>query len=160
MEIKEIRPLKQVNAQVHVPGSKSYTQRALVIASLAEGKSILRNTLVSDDTRHLMEALRDLGAGIVSSDDDVIVTGTGGRIGKPRKGALPGEQRDGHAFSDQCRGPRVRRHHPDGGSAPVRETGTAAARGDPEPWGVKHLPVHGGLFLPSPSTAAPFGAGV
>jgi 3-phosphoshikimate 1-carboxyvinyltransferase len=47
--------------------------------------STLRNTLVSDDTRHLMEALRNLGAGIVSSGNDVIVTGTGGRIRKPER---------------------------------------------------------------------------
>jgi 3-phosphoshikimate 1-carboxyvinyltransferase len=83
VEIKEIRPLDRVDATVQVPGSKSYTQRALVIASLAEGRSILRNTLVSDDTQHLMEALRHLGAGIVSSGDDVIVTGTGGRVLNP-----------------------------------------------------------------------------
>ena len=82
-DIKEIRPLKLVNAELQVPGSKSYTQRALVIASLADGKSILRNTLVSEDTRHLVEALRLLGAGIVTSDRDMIVTGTGGRIGSP-----------------------------------------------------------------------------
>ncbi|HET6491246.1 MAG TPA: 3-phosphoshikimate 1-carboxyvinyltransferase [Syntrophales bacterium] len=85
MEIREIRPLDRVNATVRVPGSKSYTQRALVIASLAEGKSILRNTLVSDDTQQLMEALRHLGAGIVRSGDDVIVTGTGGRIRNPER---------------------------------------------------------------------------
>jgi 3-phosphoshikimate 1-carboxyvinyltransferase len=82
-EVKEIRPLTRVNAELQVPGSKSYSQRALVIASLAEGKSILRNTLVSEDTQHLVEALRLLGAGIVASDRDMIVTGTGGRIGNP-----------------------------------------------------------------------------
>jgi 3-phosphoshikimate 1-carboxyvinyltransferase len=82
-EIREIRPLDRVNATVRVPGSKSYTQRALVIALLAEGKSTLRNILVSDDTQHLMEALRHLGAGIVSSGDEVIVTGTGGRVCNP-----------------------------------------------------------------------------
>jgi 3-phosphoshikimate 1-carboxyvinyltransferase len=82
-EVKEIRPLASVNAELRVPGSKSYSQRALVIASLAEGKSILRNTLVSEDTHHLVEALRLLGAGIVASDRDMIVTGTGGRIGNP-----------------------------------------------------------------------------
>jgi len=82
-EMKDIRPLKRVKAEVLVPGSKSYTQRALVIASLAEGNSILRNTLVSEDTQYLMEALRLLGAGIVSSDRDLIVTGTGGCIRNP-----------------------------------------------------------------------------
>jgi 3-phosphoshikimate 1-carboxyvinyltransferase len=82
-DVKEIRPLARVNAELQVPGSKSYSQRALVIASLADGKSILRNTLVSEDTHHLVEALRLLGAGIVTSDRDMIVTGTGGRIQNP-----------------------------------------------------------------------------
>jgi len=82
-EINEIRPLGRVNAEVRVPGSKSYTQRALVAAALAEGKSILRNTLVSEDTAHLAEAVRLLGAQIVASDGDVIVTGTGGRLRAP-----------------------------------------------------------------------------
>jgi 3-phosphoshikimate 1-carboxyvinyltransferase len=81
----EIRPQKRVKAEVLVPGSKSYTQRALVIASLAEGNSILRNTLVSEDTQYLVEALRLLGAGIVASDRDLIVTGTGGRIRAPER---------------------------------------------------------------------------
>ena len=84
-DVIEIRPLKRVKAEVHVPGSKSYTQRALVIASLAEGNSILRNTLVSEDTQHLVEALRLLGAGIVASDRDLIVTGTGGHIRTPER---------------------------------------------------------------------------
>jgi 3-phosphoshikimate 1-carboxyvinyltransferase len=84
-DVIEIRPLKRVKAEVHVPGSKSYTQRALVIASLAEGNSILRDTLVSEDTQHLMEALRLLGAGIVASDRDLIVTGTGGHIRNPER---------------------------------------------------------------------------
>ena len=82
-EIREIRPLERVNAELQVPGSKSYTQRALVIASLADGKSILRNTLVAEDTTHLVEALRLLGAQIVTSGQDLIVTGTGGRIVNP-----------------------------------------------------------------------------
>ena len=44
---------------------------------------MLRNTLVSEDTTHLVEALRLLGAQIVSSGQDVIVTGTGGSIQNP-----------------------------------------------------------------------------
>ena len=82
-EIKEIRSLERVSAEVRVPGSKSYTQRALVAAALAGGKSILRNTLVSEDTEHLSKALHLLGAQIVASDGDVIVTGTGGRLRPP-----------------------------------------------------------------------------
>lgn len=82
-EIREITPLERVDATVQVPGSKSFTQRALVAASLAEGKSLLRNALIAEDTGHLVGALRLLGAQIVCSGPDVIVTGTGGRIANP-----------------------------------------------------------------------------
>jgi 3-phosphoshikimate 1-carboxyvinyltransferase len=79
----EIRPVETLSAAVRVPGSKSYTQRALVIASLAEGKSLLRNPLRSEDTDYLLEALRLLGAEIAPAGEDLLVTGTGGRIGNP-----------------------------------------------------------------------------
>jgi len=81
----EIRPIENLSAAVRVPGSKSYTQRALVIASLAEGKSLLRNPLRSEDTDYLMEALRLLGAEIASVGEDLLVTGTGGKIRNPGK---------------------------------------------------------------------------
>lgn len=81
----EIRPVKTLGATVRVPGSKSYTQRALVIASLAEGESLLRNPLRSEDTDYLLEALRLLGAEIAPAGEDLLVTGTGGRIRNPGK---------------------------------------------------------------------------
>ncbi|MEA1970736.1 MAG: 3-phosphoshikimate 1-carboxyvinyltransferase [Thermodesulfobacteriota bacterium] len=83
--MKEIRQINNLNASVAVPGSKSYTQRALVIASLAGGKSFLRNALLSEDTKHLINALRSLGAGILVAKDDIILTGTDGRIEDPGK---------------------------------------------------------------------------
>ena len=81
----EIRPLSRLNAAVRVPGSKSYTQRALVIASLAEGRSRLRNALISEDTQYLMQALGILGAKILHEGDDLLVTGTGGKIASTRE---------------------------------------------------------------------------
>ncbi|MDI6777544.1 MAG: 3-phosphoshikimate 1-carboxyvinyltransferase, partial [Syntrophales bacterium] len=81
----EIKPSGSLQATVKVPGSKSYTQRALVIAALAEGKSFLQNALISEDTRYLMGALRSLGTGILISGEDLIVTGTGGYIENPHK---------------------------------------------------------------------------
>ena len=57
----EIRPIKHLNAMVEIPGSKSYTQRALIIGALADGKSFLRNALLSEDTEYLIEALCSLG---------------------------------------------------------------------------------------------------
>jgi 3-phosphoshikimate 1-carboxyvinyltransferase len=79
----EIRPLERLNAAVSLPGSKSYTQRALVIAALAEGLSLLHNALYAEDTEYMMEALRMLGAEIVKRGDETIVRGTGGRIKNP-----------------------------------------------------------------------------
>jgi len=81
--IKEIRPLEHLDAVISIPGSKSYTQRALVIASLADGPSVLRHPLISEDTCHLIDALRSLGAGIIVDTDEIRIKGTGGRLRCP-----------------------------------------------------------------------------
>jgi 3-phosphoshikimate 1-carboxyvinyltransferase len=86
----EIKPIHHLDIMVNVPGSKSYTQRSLVIAALARGTSRLRNILVADDTIYLMEALRLLGAEICQEGEDLIVTGTDGRIGNPGKDIFVG----------------------------------------------------------------------
>jgi 3-phosphoshikimate 1-carboxyvinyltransferase len=79
----EIKPLKHLSATVRIPGSKSYTQRAMVIAALAEGESLLRNTLLSEDTRLLAAALGDLGAHIRSRGASMAIRGNGGRVARP-----------------------------------------------------------------------------
>jgi len=79
----EIKPIKHLNATVKVPGSKSYTQRALIIGALAKGKSFLRNALLSEDTECLIEALGSLGSEILNKDDDIIINGTSGNITNP-----------------------------------------------------------------------------
>ena len=83
--MREIETLRTLDATVRIPGSKSFTQRALVIASLAEGESLLQNPLLSEDSTYLMEALKDLGAGIRIEGKDVRVTGTGGQLKNPGK---------------------------------------------------------------------------
>jgi 3-phosphoshikimate 1-carboxyvinyltransferase len=61
-EVRRIEPLaRPVDARVQVVGSKSYTNRALIIAALARGESLLTGALFSDDTRHMAESLRALG---------------------------------------------------------------------------------------------------
>lgn len=52
----------------HVPGSKSITNRALVLAALAEGTTTLRGVLHSDDTRHMRKALEQMGITITDLD--------------------------------------------------------------------------------------------
>jgi len=58
----EIEPVTQkVNAIIRVPGSKSYTNRALVTAALADGVSTVDNALFSEDTQYMASCLRSLG---------------------------------------------------------------------------------------------------
>ena len=76
----EIKPLEHLDATVRIPGSKSYTQRAMVIAALAEGESRLRDVLIAEDTDLLTVALGTLGATIRRDGRDMIVAGTGGKI--------------------------------------------------------------------------------
>lgn len=88
--MKEIRKINHLDATVKIPGSKSYTQRALMIAALADGQSFLRNPLIADDTEQLMSALRLLGIEILVSDEDIIVTGRNGSLENPGKALFVG----------------------------------------------------------------------
>jgi 3-phosphoshikimate 1-carboxyvinyltransferase len=73
---------KAIDATVTVPGSKSYTNRALLVAALAEGRSRLTGALFSDDTRNMCEALRQLGVEIEADEKRTTfeITGKGGKI--------------------------------------------------------------------------------
>lgn len=81
----EIHPIQNLDAAVAVPGSKSYTQRALVTASLAAGRSILRNVLLSEDTARFIDALRALGVNITVADGNIDIEGVGGILAAPAK---------------------------------------------------------------------------
>jgi len=67
-----------------VPGSKSITNRALLIAALASGSSVLKGCLFSDDSRHFIDALIRLGFPVLVDEDKrkITITGFGGRIPK------------------------------------------------------------------------------
>jgi 3-phosphoshikimate 1-carboxyvinyltransferase len=78
-----IEPLRRpVNAEVEIPGSKSYTNRALLVAALAEGHSTLRGALFSEDTERMADSLRRLGIAVEEHPDDFRfeVEGAGGTI--------------------------------------------------------------------------------
>jgi 3-phosphoshikimate 1-carboxyvinyltransferase len=62
------------------PPSKSYTHRAVIIASLAAGESIIEEPLLSDDTLHTIDACRTLGADIELKGNRLRITGTDGKI--------------------------------------------------------------------------------
>jgi 3-phosphoshikimate 1-carboxyvinyltransferase len=71
-----------LSARVRVPGSKSLTNRALLIAALANGTTTLENALYSDDSRYFATALQTLGfdVSLDPGNSSMTVTGLGGRI--------------------------------------------------------------------------------
>ena len=79
----QIQPISHpLHATVRVPGSKSLTNRALLITALANGTTCLINALFSDDSKYFAEALQTLGFDIRldEADHTMTVTGLGGRI--------------------------------------------------------------------------------
>lgn len=79
----QILPIhRPLSATVRVPGSKSLTNRALLIASLANGKTRLTNALFSDDSCYFARALQTLGFDVQldESKNEMIVIGQGGKI--------------------------------------------------------------------------------
>jgi 3-phosphoshikimate 1-carboxyvinyltransferase len=85
--IEIVPPKLPVTAEVTVPGSKSITNRGLILAALSEGETILRGALWSEDTQIVTDCLQDLGFLInVEADPDepgnrtVTVYGQGGTI--------------------------------------------------------------------------------
>ncbi len=61
METLELAPIKAVRGTVTLPGSKSISNRTLLLAGLAAGETLIRDVLDSDDTKHMITALRALG---------------------------------------------------------------------------------------------------
>ncbi|MCR4673135.1 MAG: 3-phosphoshikimate 1-carboxyvinyltransferase [Lachnospiraceae bacterium] len=93
MDTYSVTPLSKIGPSgaftVRVPGSKSITNRALLLAALADGASRLRGALVSDDSMHFLDCLEVLGFDISRNEtvtelgvhlEDITVTGLGGRI--------------------------------------------------------------------------------
>ncbi len=83
MQTYKVRKLNIVpNIVVDVPGSKSITNRALLIAALASGTTVLKGTLFSDDSRYFISSLQTLGFNVSVDEEKKIVTvkGCGGVI--------------------------------------------------------------------------------
>ncbi|MFZ0680978.1 MAG: hypothetical protein WAN07_25020, partial [Candidatus Binatus sp.] len=83
MDEIEITPLAgPLDARVVLPGSKSITNRAMVLAALAQGRSVLESVLLSDDTLYMSEALRVMGFAVEIDEPArrITVSGRGGTI--------------------------------------------------------------------------------
>ncbi|MDP2828148.1 MAG: 3-phosphoshikimate 1-carboxyvinyltransferase [Sulfuricellaceae bacterium] len=88
MEYLDLAPIASVNGSVLLPGSKSISNRTLLLAALAEGATEVKALLASDDTGHMLEALRKLGVKWQQHGEsrDYRVEGVGG--------AFPAKQAD------------------------------------------------------------------
>ena len=79
MEFIDLPPLVSARGTVRLPGSKSISNRVLLLAALAEGETEVRDLLASDDTQVMLEALKQLGVGMRSEAEGVLrVVGVGG----------------------------------------------------------------------------------
>ncbi|GGB70372.1 3-phosphoshikimate 1-carboxyvinyltransferase [Shewanella inventionis] len=82
--MKQLRldPITCINGEINIPGSKSISNRALLLATLAKGSTTLTNLLDSDDIRYMLASLKQLGIQYSLSDDKTVcvVEGNGGPI--------------------------------------------------------------------------------
>ncbi len=76
----DIPPLRSAGGLVRLPGSKSISNRVLLLAGLSAGTTVIRDLLASDDTAVMLAALRDLGCQIDVQGSTARITGLGGKL--------------------------------------------------------------------------------
>lgn len=74
MESLTLQPITSVNGEVTLPGSKSISNRILLLSALAKGTTHITNLLDSDDIRHMLNALKSLGIQYELNDDKTVCT--------------------------------------------------------------------------------------
>ena len=79
----QIKPIGKINASVRAPPSKAYTLRAIFLAALAHGKSVLKNPLLADDQLAAIEAMKSFGAAFKVTGDSLEVIGSGDHLIAP-----------------------------------------------------------------------------
>ncbi len=126
---QEIKPCKQVQATLTLPGSKSYTHRALMAAALAAGESVLTNALTAEDTELTAQALAQLGAGIDWQGTDHPGDGPERPLAAGVTADLPGQLRHLHALPHRARGPGRRGVPPHRHRAPLPAAPGGVAHG-------------------------------
>jgi len=76
----DLPPMDAASGSVTLPGSKSISNRVLLLAGLAAGTTVVHDLLDSDDTRVMLDALRTLGCTLQPEGRTLLVTGIGGRL--------------------------------------------------------------------------------
>ncbi len=82
MNTLRLKPISKIEGEVNLPGSKSVSNRALLLAALAKGTTRITNLLESDDTRYMLHALKTLGIHYTLSEDktECTIVGNAGVI--------------------------------------------------------------------------------
>ncbi|NKF52681.1 3-phosphoshikimate 1-carboxyvinyltransferase [Shewanella sp. WXL01] len=82
--MKQLRldPINKINGEINIPGSKSISNRALLLATLARGRTTLTNLLDSDDIRHMLTSLKQLGVNYSLESNNTVchIDGNGGAL--------------------------------------------------------------------------------
>lgn len=76
----ELGPFERAHGQITLPGSKSISNRVLLLSALATGVTRLKGLLDADDTRVMRSALKTLGVGVDEADGDCVVAGGSGKF--------------------------------------------------------------------------------
>src|SRR5437868_4183592 len=80
MKSLALGPFTRATGTVRLPGSKSISNRVLLLAALSEGQTRVRDLLDSDDTRVMLQALKTLGVAWRQEGSDYVVSGVGGNF--------------------------------------------------------------------------------
>jgi 3-phosphoshikimate 1-carboxyvinyltransferase len=78
----DLVPLATAGGSVLLPGSKSISNRVLLMAGLCSGKTVVHDLLDSDDTRVMLKALAQLGCALTQDGSRLEITGLGGKLGQ------------------------------------------------------------------------------
>ena len=87
IEFLDIPPLSSAAGMVRLPGSKSISNRVLLLAALSHGQTTVHDLLASDDTAVMLTALKQLGCTVRQNGDTVVIDGLGGQLAQ-RKATL------------------------------------------------------------------------
>ena len=78
---KKLKAFQSVSGQVTLPGSKSITNRILLLSALAEGSTTIMGALAADDTHHMIVALKKLQVNLTQKyNGDILIEGTRGNF--------------------------------------------------------------------------------
>jgi len=80
IESLDIPPLLGANGTVHLPGSKSISNRVLLLAALSRGQTVVHDLLASDDTAVMLAALKQMGCSVEQTGSTVVIDGLAGEL--------------------------------------------------------------------------------